>query len=804
VPGRKRIAARFTITVGARRDRLSAPPQRPRVGCSTAALRDRGFAADDWLVIALARKSKAPAPRPSAGSTRGLRRLPVRAALALAGTLIALLLMAVPAGAIVVKVAPTEVGLQPRVTSFYLDGQLGASFANTSGNPVVHSNSTYTIFWDPTNSYDSDWQHLINGFLERVGGASRELANVFAVDEQYTDRSNEPLSNHSVFKGSYTDTDAYPTSSACEDPHPLLLADRVQINKIPTAVCVTDKQIQEELKKFIAQHSKLTTGMGTIYYVLTPPGVAVCLDKGGPTGHCSDYTGTSAEESYENSFCSYHGAINPGGLATGDANTVLYAAIPWTAGGLGNPNLLPADRTPGYDCQDGGWDQTTHPPEVEKVPEETATEKKEFEEATKKEKEAKEKLKALQGRHQQEPNQGECPSQDGGCDKGLADLIIGQVAIEQQNVVTNPLLNAWQDSAHFEATDECRNFFQPIIGGAVGALAESAAGTLYNQELGEGIYYLQTAFNLAAFTFHYPGVPCIPGLELEPQFTSPNPVNAGELVGFDGMESTITLNAGTKYTASGEPSPTYPTYTWNFGDGSPTVSGFAPGAPSQNSPETFPCEAPWQPPCAASAFHSYQYGGTYQVTLTVKDVGGNVASIMREVTVDGPGPPAPPAPPAPSPNTTPGSGPSSPNNPTTPPTGPTPVAPQPKVVATQAATSHSLASVLRSGLVVRYSVSSQVAGRFEVLLASSLAKKIGLKGPAATGLAKGTPAQIVIAKAILITTKGGHSSYKIKLSKATAAKLRKLRKVSLMVRMVVHNPSSPVPTTVLSTVNLAG
>jgi hypothetical protein len=753
-------------------------------------------------VIALARNSKAAAPRPSAGSRHSPRRLPARAALALAGTLIALLLTAVPAGAIVVK-APAEVGLQPRVTTFWLDGELGATFANTSGNPVVHSNSTYSIFWDPTNSYDGDWQHLINGFLERVGGASGELANVFAVDEQYTDRSNEPLSNHSVFKGSYTDTDAYPTSNGCEDPEPFLVADQLRINKIPTPVCVTDKQIQEELKKFIAQHSKLPTGMGTIYYVFTPPGVAVCLDKGGPTGHCSDYTGTSAEESYKNSFCSYHGAINPGGLATGDASTVLYAAIPWMAGGLGNPNLLLADRRPGYDCQDGGYDQTVNPPEVEQEQEETAAEEKEFEEATKKEKEAKEKAKALQGRHQQEPNQGECPSQDGGCDRGLADLIIGQVAVEQQNVVTNPLLNAWQDSAHFEVTDECRNFFEPVLGGTVGANSESAAGTLYNQQLGAGTYYLQTAFNLAAFTFHYPGVPCLPGLTLEPQFTSPNPVNAGELVGFDGMESTITLNAGTKYPASGEPSPTYPIYTWNFGDGSPTVSGFAPGAPSQNSPETFPCEAPWLPPCAASAFHSYQYGGTYQVTLTVKDVGGNTAAITQSVKVDGP---APPAPPTPGPNPTPGGGDSgngSSSSNTTPSTGTGSGAPQPKVVATQAATSHSLSSVLRSGLVVRYSVSSQVAGRFEVLLASSVAKKIGLKGPAATGLATGTPAQIVIAKAILITTKGGHSSYKIKFSKATAAKLRKLHKVSLLVRMVVHNPSSPVPTTVLSTVNLA-
>ena len=46
-------------------------------------------------------------------------------------------------------------------------------------------------------------------------------------------------------------------------------------------------------------------------------------------------------------------------------------------------------------------------------------------------------------------------------------------------------------------------------------------------------------------------------------------------------------------------------------------------------------------------------------------------------------------------------------------------------------------SVLRSGLVVRYSVNEQVAGRFEVLLASSIARRIGLHGAPATGLAKG-------------------------------------------------------------------
>jgi hypothetical protein len=749
-------------------------------------------------MIASLRTSNAAAP--SHSPTRRLVRLSLRPALVLAAALSALLLLAVPAGAVVLHVGSAEVGMQPRNDESVLGGGSGATFANATGSPVVHSNSTYAVFWDPTNSYHGDWQHLIDGFLQNMGSSSGQLSNVFAVDEQYTDRSNKPLLNHSVYTAAYTDTDAYP-ASGCTDPHPFLEADQLLINKqVPTPVCLTNQQLQEELKRFISQH-KLPTGLGPIFYLLTPPGVAVCLDAGGPTGHCSDFSGSVGGTSYKNSFCSYHGDINPGGLATGDANTVLYAAIPWSAGGLGDLHLLQADRRQGYECQDGGFDESESPIKAEKPKEETELEKEAFEKATKEEKVKKEEAKALEEPHEQQPNQVSCPSIDGGCDTGLADVIIGQIAIEQQNIVTNPLLNGWQDVAHNEATDECRNFFQPVLGGEVNAKPESFAGTLFNQRLSSGQYYLQTAFNLAAFTFSYPGVPCVPGLILEPQFTSPNPVNVGELVGFNGMESAITLNAGVKYPASGEPTATYPTYTWNFGDGSPTVTGFAPGAPSQNSPETSPCEAPWLAPCAASTFHSYQYGGTYNVTLTVVDVGGNIATTSNDVTVDGPPPPSPPPPAPPAPSVVTNGGTST--SPSTGSTGGNGAATgQANITATQTVPPTSLTSALRSGLVVHYSVSSKVAGRFEVLLPSSIAKKIGLKGPAATGLAKGTPAQIVIAKAILVTTKGGHSSYRIKFSKATSAHLRKLRKVSLMIRLVVHNASSPVATTVLSTVNL--
>ena len=92
--------------------------------------------------------------------------------------------------------------------------------------------------------------------------------------------------------------------------------------------------------------------------------------------------------------------------------------------------------------------------------------------------------------------------------------------------------------------------------------------------------------------------------------------------------------------------------------------------------------------------------------------------------------------------------------------------------------SRSLRNALRKGLVVRYSVNEQVAGHFEVLIARSLARRLKLGGAPATGLPAGTPPQLVIAKAILVTTKGGHSTIHIKFSKHVAERLKHTHKVA--------------------------
>jgi hypothetical protein len=695
-----------------------------------------------------------------------------------------LALTATPAAAIVTTVESTTVGVQPRLNSNYnwskdADGGEPKTYANPSGNPVLHGAGVYAVYWDPTDHYWSEWQNAIDGYLQNSAASSGTADTVFSVESQYTDKSNHPASYEQTYKGSYVDYHAYP-KSGCTDPEPFELADQIgdEFGGAPTAVCLTSAQVSAELEAFIALHG-LPKGLGEVYYLLTPPGVTVCLDGGKASGHCSDFSEAS-EESYDNSFCSYHADINPGGLATGDANTIVYAVIPWTAGGYGDGHLRGYDQRPGWACQDGGLNPAGkhgYEPEVSKTRDKKEQEA--FEEENAEEKAADEEAKLLEGPHEEEPNEKvPCPDTDGTCDYGLSDLIIGQIAAEQENMITDPLLNAWQDAKHYENTDECRFLFGPTSGGGAVATEETLAGTLSDQTLGSGNYYINDAFNLAAEGLPYPGVACIHNVNLDPKFTAPSTVNSGEVVGFDGMESDITLDAGIDYSATGSPQANYATYAWNFGDGSPEASGYAPGSPT--------CETPWLSPCAATEYHSYQYGGTYTVTLTVKDIGGNVGSVAEQVTVIGPARPVPPVVPVGSNGTTPGS---------------TPGAHTAGVpVAAALIVPQSLRRALRKGLVVSYSVNEQVAGHFDVLLSKAVAHRLGISGSPATGLPAGSPAEVVIAKAILVTTKGGRSAVHILFSKRTDARLAHVHKVSLMLRLVVRNAGVGIGDSLTTTV----
>ncbi len=697
---------------------------------------------------------------------------------ALAVSLTATLLAAAPAQALIAEVEGAKVGLQPRNGTTLGPETLESealTFSNEAGNVVLHGSGDYAIYWDPNKQFHHEWLVNLDGFFHSLGES--ELATPFGDLGQYRDRSNTITPFHASFKGSYSDTTKFPTAG-CTDPHPLQYGE---------VTCLTDAQLREQLESFIATHD-LPKGMSVVYYVLTPPGVTVCLDA--TATRCSDYAVSGPEEaeekresvSYEESFCSYHSAINPDSAPEGDGSTVLYAAIPWTAGTLGLAGYVPTAGVyaTSFDCQDGGFNPEKHEETREVERELTAEEEAALKKDTAKKRKEEEEARRLEGPHVEEPNQ-EGKGELGDYSAGLSDVLVNQISEEQMNIATDPLLSSWHGAAGSEVTDLCRNVFGATAGagggeisGSVKANANTEAGSLSNVTVGGGRYYINNVFNLASGG-------CSGGVGLVARFTAPNTVNIGEIVGLDGMESTVSLITGNAFGPSGPPTPTYATFSWNFGDGTPEVEGYAPGAP--------PCEAPWLSPCAASAFHAYQYGGTYSVTLTVTDVAGNKTSVTHQVTVDGP--PAPPTA-GPAIGTNPGTGAAAGHL-----AIPTPI-------AAASIVPQRLRNALRKGLVVSYSVNEQVAGHFELLLSRAVARRLRIGGPLATDLPAGSPAEIVVGKEILVTTKGGHSAVHIQFSKSAAARLAHVHKVALMLRLIVRNAAtvSPATTTVVTTATL--
>ena len=599
------------------------------------------------------------------------------------------------------------------------------------GGRVLHSSDAYVIYWDPAERYRFDWERLIDKYFQDVGAESGSLGDAFALNAQYGDASGR-AANHSTFRGAYTDTAPYPTSGGCSEPANL--------------ACLTDQQIQAELQHVVSSVAPPLPGATgpAVYYLLTPPGVTVCTDAGSPAT-CSNSSSLQAEP--ETGICGYHSVIDPGG-----AGQIIYVVQPWIAGDAGEfiESLEPLE-TSGVT------------PDVLACQDRTAVLK--------------------------EPNQV-------GRDKfntyaqGLADVIINDLSVEQSNVVVDPLLDGWyQTATHAEQGDMCQANFGPPPESPPLLDPNTHAARLSNEAIGRGAYYLQWGFNSVGLTSNW-GYSCWQGVTLEPSFTSPNPVNSGDIVGFDASESDVTLDANTTGLPGSEPYAA-PVYRWDFGDGTSA---------------TFNSNA-------APVFHTYQSGGTYNVTLTVTDSGGNTASATNGVTVIGPPPPsgggggggggagsgsgaaagsgaASGGAAGSGAGTQAGAGGSSNGS-----------QPGPIPVTTAAVSSRSLRTVLRRGLVVRYSVSERVTGRFEVLLARSLARRLGLHGPAAAALAAGTAPQIVIGKAFLVTATGGRNSITIQFSRAIASKLRGLHGVSLMLRLVVRN-SSGASATLVATATL--
>jgi hypothetical protein len=219
------------------------------------------------------------------------------------------LLVAAPAHAgarhIAGLVRDVPTGTRDVPTATLVHAQMAEHHANLpyGGGPVLHSNRSHLIFWQPTGSglaFDPGYQPLIETFLTDVAADSHKTTNVYGLSGQYTDATG-PAAYDSTFGGSVLVTDPLPTSGCTEPP-----------TGPSWTVCLTDAQLETEIEQVIAQNN-LPTSNRDVYFLVTPNGLGSCTDAGASS--CA--LGGSA-----NGYCGYHSETDSG---------ILYAIIPYNA-----------------------------------------------------------------------------------------------------------------------------------------------------------------------------------------------------------------------------------------------------------------------------------------------------------------------------------------------------------------------------------------------------------------------------------------------------------------------------------------
>ncbi|MGN6373823.1 MAG: PKD domain-containing protein [Solirubrobacteraceae bacterium] len=204
----------------------------------------------------------------------------------------------------------------------------------------MHAHTTYTIYWQPAKAaengqpgtsftpFPGGYEATINTFLANVAADSKshKLSNVYSTDLQY----GEPTAGvyESTFGLSLKDEDEYPPRNTPLNPEEECPTSNEPGLPSTSQPCLTDSQIQTELTAFVSLHH-LPTGLGAMYFVVTPQGVDSCAGGVGTAAECNT-----------NVFCAYH-------FQTAALSPIVYANMPYDhvrgCETPAEPNSTPAD-----------------------------------------------------------------------------------------------------------------------------------------------------------------------------------------------------------------------------------------------------------------------------------------------------------------------------------------------------------------------------------------------------------------------------------------------------------------------------
>jgi hypothetical protein len=302
---------------------------------------------------------------------------------------------------------------------------------------------------------------------------------------------------------------------------------------------------------------------------------------------------------------------------------------------------------------------------------------------------------------------------------GVGQRLVSPLSQAELAAITDPGLNSWagQNGTEIEDNTGCIPEANQLDKVTVGSS-------------GQNPYYLQREGNNAAYLEFDPATyfGCAPVVDLGPEFVAPSAVDAGDVVQFDGSSTDSTLivpNHG---------------YAWNFGDGTAT---------------------------GPSVVHTFAKGGSYNVTLTVTDRGGNVSTLTQTIQVLGAnGQPVGSAPVGSAPTTGGGSGSTS----------------GPALNVHLQMLPQSLKSVLSKGIAVRVSSNRAANGIATVWITRAAARKAHIK--------TGKPGVVRIGVGTVSSISNGTVTLRLHLSASVIQKLRHLRHVAMTVRLALVAPGN--------------
>jgi hypothetical protein len=202
-------------------------------------------------------------------------------------------------------------------------------YLNYSGGPVMPSSQNFVVNWDPGtfgppqpfpngNAYGTgsscgngsggSFTTPCSGYVDGVHSFFQDLQAATAANQPTTNQvatqyvANGGAPNYSSSSGGavLTDTAPYPASGCPAAPS--------------GGICLTDTQVQNELQRFLAANGE-PNGATNEYFLLTPPGVAMCFDTGGQ--ECSANAGPGGK----GVFCAYHSR-------TATSSQYIYSNIP--------------------------------------------------------------------------------------------------------------------------------------------------------------------------------------------------------------------------------------------------------------------------------------------------------------------------------------------------------------------------------------------------------------------------------------------------------------------------------------------